>query len=141
MTVTTGTVDWFEIPVEDVDRAMEFYATVLGCEFELDDDAGASYPMFATGDGELTGALTPVGEYPVGEAGTPVAYTTGEAGPLVYLAVDDVSEALGAVEPAGGEVRVGPQETADGSTYGILTDPEGNRVGLMSRGPGDDTDG
>jgi hypothetical protein len=139
----TGTVNWFEIPVEDVDRATAFYGTVLDCEFEtgVDGDASESYPMFATGDGDVAGALTPVGEYPVGEAGTPVTYTTGEAGPLVYLAVDDVPGALGAVEPAGGEVRVGPQGTADGSTYGILTDPEGNRVGLMSRGPGDDTDG
>jgi predicted enzyme related to lactoylglutathione lyase len=141
MTGTTGTVTWFEIPVEDVDRAMEFYRTVLGCEFELDEDAGASYPMFTAGDGGVTGALTPVGEYPVGEAGTPVAYTTDDAGVLVYLAVEDLPGALAAVEPAGGEVRVGPQETTDGSVYGILTDPEGNRIGLMSRGPGTDADG
>lgn len=134
----TDTVNWFEIPVEDVDRAVEFYATVLGCEFTVEEDAGTSYPMFATGDGGVAGALTPAGEYPVGEEGTPVAYATGEAGPLVYLAVEDVPAALSAVEPAGGEVRVGPQETTDGSTYGILVDTEGNRIGLMSRGPGAD---
>jgi hypothetical protein len=137
--VTTGTVDWFEIPVEDVDRAMEFYETVLGCEFTIDEDAGESYPMFTTDDGDVTGALTPAGEYPVGEEGARVAYTIGDSGPLVYLAVEDLPSALAAVEPAGGEVRAGPQETADGATYGILMDPAGNRIGLISRGSGSNT--
>ncbi|MFC7768499.1 VOC family protein [Salinirubellus sp. GCM10025899] len=132
-------MDWFEIPVEDVDRAREFYATVLGCEFAVDEDAGGSYPMFTAEDGDVTGALTPVGEHPVGEEGTRVAYTTGDSGPLVYLAVEDLQSALAAVEPAGGEVRAGPQETADGASYGILTDPAGNRIGLMSRGSGSNT--
>lgn len=127
-------ISWFEIPVEDVDRAVAFYSAVLGCEFTVDDETGDTYPMFTAPDGDVFGALNLAGEYPVGGDETPVRYEPSEAGLLVYLTVRDVDEALEAVESAGGAVRVGKQVAPDGATYAIINDPAGNRVGLMADG-------
>lgn len=49
-------ISWFEIPVEDVDRAVAFYSAVLGCEFTVDDETGDTYPMF-TGPNGATYAI------------------------------------------------------------------------------------
>lgn len=128
-------ITWFEIPVEDVDRAVEFYATVLDCEFTVDPETGDTYQLFTDPDGDVYGALNLAGEYPVGPEETPVSYSPGETGLLVYLTVArDLDDALEAVEPAGGEVRVGKHRSPDGATYAIISDSEGNRIGLMADG-------
>jgi hypothetical protein len=52
-------VVYFEIPVTDLDRAMQFYAAVFGFDFEkmvIDHNEMALFPLAKDGSG-ITGAL------------------------------------------------------------------------------------
>lgn len=55
-------INWFEIPVVDYDRAVEFYSTVLDREItefenETEPDMAGRYGLFRTEEGEIGGAL------------------------------------------------------------------------------------
>jgi len=136
----THAISWFEIPVIEYDRAVEFYETVLDCEVdeyenESDEEMEGRYGMFRTEDDEVGGALAQMEHgYTPEDDDTPIPYTpTDDAGPMLYLSVaGDVEDALDAVEPAGGTVQVGKESTGEGSYFAIVTDTEGNRVGLLS---------
>ncbi len=136
----THVISWFEIPVTDYDRATEFYTTVLDREideFENESDAESEgrYGMFRTEEGEIGGGLAQMDEGYIPENGdTTIPYTpTDEAGPILYLAVDGaLDDALAAVEPAGGAVLTGREETGMGGFFAIVADTEGNRVGLFT---------
>jgi hypothetical protein len=129
----THAVGWFEIPVRDVERAVEFYETVLARELEEAQEMDVPYPMFVVDEGDVGGALVPAGTHPAGdgEDAPTVTYEPGDDGALLYLSVTDVADALDRVEPAGGRVLVGRQRAPDGPTYAVVADTEGNRVGLM----------
>jgi hypothetical protein len=129
----THALSWFELPVRDVERAVEFYETVLDRRLETTSDADVPYPTFVVEEGEAGGALVPAGTQPAGDGddAPTVSYEPGADGPLVYLSVADVDDALDRVEPAGGRVLVGRRRVADGPRYAVVADTEGNRVGLM----------
>lgn len=136
-------ISWFEIPVTDYDRAVTFYETVLDREideFENDDPGSGTesegrYGMFRTDEGEIGGALAQMDEgYTPVNGETTIPYTSiDEAGPILYLTIEnDLDDALSAVPPAGGTVLVGKEATGEGSSFAIVTDTEGNRVGLFA---------
>jgi len=112
------TVNWFEIPVLDMNRAVEFYSAVLG--FPLATLDGPSGPMnvFPAADDRAAGALT------LGET------QPGTGGVLVYLYSDDIDATLGRVTRAGGTVV---QERTPIGPFGFIAsflDTEGNRISL-----------
>jgi len=129
----THALSWFELPVRDVERAVEFYETVLDRRLETTSDADVPYPTFVVDGEEVGGALVPAGTQPAGDGddAPTVSYEPGADGPLVYLSVADVDSALERVESAGGRVLVGRRRVADGPRYAVVADTEGNRVGLM----------
>jgi hypothetical protein len=129
----THALSWFELPVRDVERAVEFYETVLDRDLETTPEADVPYPTFAVADGGVGGALVPAGTHPAGDGddAPTVTYEPGDDGTVVYLSVADVDDALDRVESAGGRVLVGRQRLADGPAYAVVADTEGNRVGLM----------
>jgi predicted enzyme related to lactoylglutathione lyase len=124
------TITWFEIPATDVERAVDFYETVLEREIDVERMEQGPYAMFRTDEGEIGGAIARADEYQFDDGS--FSMTPGDAGPTVYLTVSDVDDALSRVAPAGGEVLVGRQPIETGGQYGVIRDPEGNRVGLMS---------
>ena len=110
-------VNWFEIPVRDMDRAVSFYQTVLG--FPLGTMDGPSGPMniFPGADG-AAGALTSGDTEP------------GQGGVLVYLYCDDIDAALERAAGAGGSVVQPKTSIGPYGHIGSLIDTEGNRVSL-----------
>lgn len=116
-------VQWFEIPVEDLDRAKNFYETILGVELTISEM------------GPLKMAWFPMVQRGQGAAGTLVkaqGYTPSHAGTLVYVHVDDIEGTLAKVNDNGGKTIA--QKTGIGE-HGFIAhfeDCEGNRVALHS---------
>lgn len=136
----THAISWVEIPSTDFDRAVGFYSTVLNSEIEeydpeTDESENGRAGLFHTdNEGDVGGMVVEATEYTT-ESGATVSYEpTADSGPIVYLTVDgDLDDALSQVESAGGEILVSkePIPEMDGH-YAVITDSEGNRVGLMS---------
>ena len=119
-------LNWFEIPVSDLDRAKQFYSTVLEGDF-TDQSMGdeGTMSIFPHQDG-VGGALV---ESKV------LNYTPSQEGSVVYLnGGDDLSIPLGKVESAGGKVLVDKMGIGENGFIAFFLDTEGNKVGLHSMG-------
>jgi predicted enzyme related to lactoylglutathione lyase len=114
-------VNWFEIPVDDLDRAKKFYETVLGIELTLNEMGPLRMAWFPMTEG-LPGAT---GSLVKGEG-----YTPSTAGSLVYFTVKDLDETLGRVSAAGGRVLFPKMSIGDYGFIDHFQDSEGNRVAL-----------
>src|SRR4051812_35549328 len=71
-------VNWFEIPVADMARALKFYGIVFGAELNVQEGMGSEFAMFPAAEGGVGGALVK------GEG-----YVPGTGGTLVYLNAGD----------------------------------------------------
>ena len=121
-------VGWFEIPVQDMDRAVRFYESVF--KFRLD-----RQPM-----GELDMAWFPWVTDKPGPPGSLVHhnefYKPSHEGVLIYLSSQsgDLSKELSRVEEAGGKILIPKRQIAEDIGYmAVIEDSEGNRVALHSQ--------
>ena len=113
-------VNWFDIPVTDMDRAKAFYGTLLGGELTMVGEAG-TMAVLPYQDG-VGGALVH------GED-----YVPSRQGSIIYLnGSDDLSVPLGKVEAAGGKVLTDKTSIGENGFIAFFLDSEGNRVGLHS---------
>lgn len=128
MDIKSNVVGWFELPVNDMDRAIKFYETVF--DFELSRNTMgpldmAWFPWVDNGQG-AAGSLVHYPDF----------YQPTSNGSLIYFTAHsgDLSVELGRVEGAGGQVI---QEkkliTEDVGFMGLFLDTEGNRVAMHSR--------
>lgn len=127
---TTNVINWFEIPVTDTKRAKRFYETILDLEMQTLSlpESGEELTFFpynpeivqAT-SGRVTGVLT--------------RSTTAKPsmeGTLIYLnASPSIQAVLDRVQPAGGTIITAPVLIKAGY-IAIISDTEGNRIGLHS---------
>jgi predicted enzyme related to lactoylglutathione lyase len=109
-----------EFAAKDRKSLSKFYANVFGWEVEHIDQM--DYTTFKAGDG-LGGGFNPVNE------------TTHPGTTTVYIATDDVTESLKAVEKAGGIIVVPESEIPNMGKFGLFQDPQGNLVGLYKAYP------
>ena len=116
-------IDWFEIPVLDMDRAVAFYEALLATSMHREDLGSKQLAVF-THDGEHgTGGCLLAGD------NLPAPSLDGS---LVYLhAGPSLDVVVARVEAAGGRVLV-PKVTLPGDMgcFVHVADTEGNRVGL-----------
>ncbi|WP_412972565.1 VOC family protein [Glaciecola sp. MF2-115] len=120
-------VGWFEIYVNDIERAQKFYESVLKVSFEtIGDPTDASVKMRAfPADMEqygASGALVHMNGFPAGGNST-----------LVYFSCDDCAQEESRVEEAGGKIQRSKMSIGE---YGFITlanDSEGNMFGLHSQ--------
>jgi len=87
-------VGYFEIPVNDLDRAVSFYEQVFGYEFErvtVDGNEMAWFPNHEDASG-ISGALTQ------GESYSPSIH-----GSRIYFNTDNIDEILSKVNSIGGK--------------------------------------
>jgi predicted enzyme related to lactoylglutathione lyase len=114
-------LNWFEIPVDNIERAAKFYGAIFDTTLEINrgpDFASASFPH----NGGVGGGLV------AGEGYTPNAF-----GALIYLnANPDLSLVLARVKAAGGQVIKPKTDIGENGFYALIFDSEGNRVGLHS---------
>ena len=115
-------LNWFEIPVRDLDRAQAFYETLLATTIRRETMAPSELGVFAYDESGTGGCLI---------AG-PDASAPSQNGTLVYLdAGASLDAVLARVEPAGGRIAT-PKVQLPGEMgcFAHITDTEGNRVGL-----------
>lgn len=116
-------VGWFEIYVQDMDRAKAFYEAVLGVT--LSPLGAGGLPMEAfPGDVAAAGASGALVHY----AGMP----SGGNSVLVYFNCEDCSVEGGRVSQAGGQVVRDKMSIGDYGFIVLATDTEGNMFGLHS---------
>ena len=115
-------LNWFEIPVTNMDRAVKFYNTILEANMIADAAMpGYSMAMFPSEGG--TGGALLQGE----------GYVPTTEGALVYLQCgDDLSVALGKVDGAGGKVLQPKTDIGENGFMAYFQDTEGNKVALHS---------
>ena len=102
-------------PVKDLDRAKALYARLLGVEPYVDQ---AYYVGFRVGELEL--GLDPHG------------HDQGMTGPVGYVDVPDVREALQQLLDAGATEHQAPRDVGGGKLIATVKDADGNVTGLRS---------
>jgi predicted enzyme related to lactoylglutathione lyase len=115
-------INWFEIPCEDLDRATNFYETILG-ESMYREKMETPMAFFSS---ERTGTGGTLVKRPFQKP--------GRAGTMVYLNCDgELDSVLSRVSKAGGLVLM-PKTPVPGGHghFACLRDSEGNHIGLHS---------
>lgn len=116
-------VGWFEIYVEDMERARRFYEQVFGVSLQkLDVDGLEMYAFDMSPEASgASGALVKFAEMPPGTGGT-----------LVYFNCDDCTVEGSRVEAAGGLLVRPKMSIGEYGHIALAKDPEGNLIGLHS---------
>jgi predicted enzyme related to lactoylglutathione lyase len=121
-------VGWFELPVQDMERAVRFYETVFGLTLQRQTMGPldmAWFPWIETGSGS-PGSLVHA----------PDRYTPSDKGVLVYFTAHsgDLAGELSRVESCGGTVLQEKTLITEEIGYmAVVLDTEGNRIALHSR--------
>ncbi|MFQ3612595.1 MAG: VOC family protein [Cyanobacteriota bacterium] len=118
-------IGWFDLYVEDIDRAVTFYEAVFQQRLEPIDDP--------TGETDMRGFPANMGAY--GAAGALVKSPhscPGPGGTMIYFSVDDCTEEQTRVAAAGGKVLRPKFSIGQSGWVALCMDTEGNVFGLNS---------
>jgi len=120
-------INWFEIPVTDIERAQDFYEGIFDMDMApMEEMMGMQMVAFPIemGNGKVGGALVK-SDY----------HKPGEDGVVLYLnANPDLQTILDRVEENGGEVIMPRTEiNAEIGYMAFFNDTEGNRIGLHAQ--------
>jgi predicted enzyme related to lactoylglutathione lyase len=123
MEMLRNSINWFEIPVSDFDRAKKFYSAIY--DFDMPEMTMGPNRMgfFLVEKGGIGGAIVH------GDG-----YTPTTSGTKVYLnGGSDLNTVLNRVEKAGGKVLLQKTLiTPDLGYFAVFQDSEGNHVSLHS---------
>lgn len=123
-------VGWFEIYVQDIDKAHAFYESVLGTtlsDLPMDDGEGLKLKMFGQMQDESesrpgsNGALCYMPGMPSGGNST-----------IVYFVYDDCAVEESRVEAAGGSIFKSKMSIGPYGLISLVNDLDGNMIGLHS---------
>ena len=121
MTEKANAVNWFEIPVSDLDRAKAFYEHVLQVELSKNEM------------GPLQMAWFPMTQGATGATGSLVkadGYKPSHQGSMVYLSVPSIEQASKRIEEKGGKILHPKMSIGEYGFVAKFEDSEGNRVAL-----------
>lgn len=117
-------INWFEIPVNDYDRAKKFYSEVLDVEItdmEMPDGKYGTFP-FDKDNNSVGGGLMQ----------HEMAKPSADGSTLYLNGGDDLDIPLGRIEAAGGKVVMPKTSIGENGFMAQFMDTEGNRVALHS---------
>lgn len=116
-------IRWFELYVQDMERAKTFYTTLFDYQFTRLDAPDLEMWAFpsAMDKGGASGALVKMAGVPSGGSGT-----------LVYFGTDDCSVQENRAQQAGGRVFKPKMSIGPHGFVSIVYDTEGNMIGLHS---------
>lgn len=117
-----NTLNWFEIPVKDFERAKAFYETILDLKIGEMPFPEGRYGIMAWDQEGVGGGLM-----------QSEGFEPSKEGSVIYLnAQPDLSVALGKIEAAGGKVLFPKTSIGPNGFMAHFIDTEGNRVALHS---------
>ena len=120
-------IGWFDIFVDDMDRAVSFYETVFGRKLESIGDPN--------GDPQMMSFPADMSTYGAGGALSKSAHSgPGVGGTIVYFtsAQDDCADEESRVAGAGGQVVQPKFSIGDFGWISLCMDSEGNMFGIHS---------
>lgn len=118
---------WFEIYVEDIERAKKFYEGVTGkvlVEMPMIEGSGMTmyaFPWTMEGEG-AAGALVKSDMNKPSSTGT-----------IIYLDSEDCNASLDLVQQAGGKTVLPRTQAGEWGFFCLFSDSEGNTVGFFSK--------
>ncbi|MFH0894017.1 MAG: VOC family protein [Bacteroidota bacterium] len=121
---TANSINWFEIPVADMERAKKFYEALFDMKMQTIEMLGnieSFFPNSQNMEGKVSGALVKGPNHKPSSEGV-----------LIYLnANPDIQIIIDRIEPNGGRLLM-PRTliTEDIGCMAIFMDSEGNRVAL-----------
>ena len=125
MTSKENALNWFEIPVTDINRAKKFYEGIFNIQMQEQEMMGMKMAFFPSEDmnQKVSGGLV---EGPM--------HKPSADGSKIYLNGNpDLSNTLSRVEKAGGKVLMPKTKISDEIGYmAFFADSEGNSVALHS---------
>lgn len=113
---------YFEIPVDNLDRAMKFYSKVFECDFVKDNIHGNDMAFFPFDEKcrGITGALA-----------KGKIYRPSVSGSLIYLSTPNLDKTIQKVTEVGGEILFPKSDVPSYGWVAEFKDCEGNRIGLF----------
>ncbi|MCK0190112.1 VOC family protein [Arenibacter sp. F20364] len=119
-------VGWFEIPVNDMERAKKFYEEVFNVAISIHELDGLIMGWFPSAPGK-SGAMGSLVQHSM--------YIPSDTkGPVLYFSCKDLSSELDRVEGAGGAILQPKKEIGEGHGFmALIKDTEGNRIALHSQ--------
>lgn len=123
MNTNRNPVGWFEIYVQDMERAKAFYANTLQVEFEHLESPGIemwAFPMSMEAPGAAGALVRMEGK------------DSGRGGTLIYFSCADCGVEESRVEQHGGHVHQAKMSIGQYGFISLVTDTEGNMIGLHS---------
>ena len=126
MDETTNSLNWFEIPVTDMERAKHFYQVIFGIHMHEEDmmKMRMAYFPYDPGSGRASGALVKSD-----------FHKPSKEGAIIYLnANPDMNGVLERIQSEGGNVIMPKTKITDEIGYmAFFEDTEGNAVALHSQ--------
>ncbi len=116
-------VGWFEIPVQDMDRAKKFYGELLGLPFEYLTIEGSDVKMLAF-------PMQPEAPQATGALVHGPGYSPSLDGVVIYFTAAELEAMLEKVPELGGEVLLPKTDIGEHGFMAHIKDTEGNRVAL-----------
>jgi uncharacterized protein len=121
--MASNPVGWFEIYVEDMERAKKFYEAVFQTKLENLNSPELelwAFPMSMEGYG-ASGALVKM-----------QGFSSGRNSTLVYFSCDDCAVEAGRVVNAGGRIQKEKMSIGEHGFIALAFDTEDNMIGLHS---------
>jgi predicted enzyme related to lactoylglutathione lyase len=111
----------FEIPVADMDRAIQFYEDVLGYKLTRQEIDGYEMAFFPRADGKpgASGALAK------GDV-----YVPSKSGTIIYFDVPDIDTILEKATAQGAKILYPKKSIGEAGYVAEIEDSEGNRIAL-----------
>lgn len=123
MNADTNAINWFDIPVTDLERAKKFYETIFDIEMEAAGEEMVFFPRKPHTIMGLSGILS-------GSLLKKKDFNPGKDGPIIYLnASPSLQTVLDKVEKAGGKIVMNRTKIPAGFVASCI-DTEGNNIGL-----------
>lgn len=116
-------VNWFEIPVNNMNRAMKFYENSMNFhmkEEKMQDTDMGMFPMESKAMG-AGGSLVKAKDYKPSHEGS-----------IVYFSVDNIESTLDRVKANGGKILQPKEPIGEYGFIAFFEDSEGNKIGLHS---------
>ncbi len=121
-----NSLNWFEIPANDINRAAKFYETIFGIKMEQQEQMGMKMAFFPSemGNGKASGGLVQSN-----------LHKPSKEGSVIYLnANPKMDNVVAKIEAAGGKIVMGKQKISDEIGHmAHFIDSEGNIVALHSQ--------
>lgn len=115
-------INWFEIPVNDMPRAINFYQNMLGVELKQETMDGIDMAIFPYDDKHVSGCLVKAD-----------FLQPGDRGSLVYLNVEGfMDQAIERATGKGSNLLFPKTSIGENGYIAHLSDSEGNKIALHS---------